>query len=71
MLLPAVDVLITAGIQVPVIPLSDVGGRAGAVLLIHRGPIGVKLGVILVLRVSVPEPGALTQFVEVLVITTL
>jgi hypothetical protein len=59
------------GFHVPVMPLLEVDGSAGAVLLMHRGPIGEKLGVILVLSVSVPEPGALTQFVEVLVITTL
>ena len=43
---PAVAVLIVAGLHVPGIPLFDVAGRAGAVLFWHSGPIAVKVGVI-------------------------
>ena len=43
---PLAVVLITAGLQVPVILLFDVVGNAGAVLFRHNGPIWVKVGVI-------------------------
>lgn len=43
---PTVDVLIVAGLQVPANPLSDVVGSVGAVLFWHSGPIGVNVGVI-------------------------
>jgi hypothetical protein len=33
---PAVDVLIVAGLHVPVIPLLDVSGKAGAVLVLTQ-----------------------------------
>ena len=43
---PAVAVLIVAGLHVPVIPLFDVVGRTGAVLFWQSGPIAVNVGVI-------------------------
>jgi hypothetical protein len=43
---PVVEVLITAGFHVPVIPLFDVAGKAGAVLFWQNGPICVNVGVI-------------------------
>jgi hypothetical protein len=42
---PTVDVFITAGFHVPVIPLLDVVGNAGAVAFWHNGPICVNVGV--------------------------
>jgi hypothetical protein len=41
-----VVVLIVAGFQVPLIPLVDVAGNAGAVAFWHNGPIAVNVGVI-------------------------
>ena len=43
---PAVLVLITAGNQVPAIPLLEVAGNAGAVLLRQISPITSKVGVV-------------------------
>ena len=43
---PAVEVLMVAGLQVPLIPLLDVNGRAGAVLFWQSGPIAVNAGII-------------------------
>ena len=43
---PVVAVLITAGDQVPVMPLLDVAGNAGAAAFRHSGPMVVKAGVI-------------------------
>jgi hypothetical protein len=43
---PAVVVLIAAGLQVPVMPLFDVAGKAGAVAFTQSGPICVTTGVI-------------------------
>ena len=42
---PIADVLITAGFQVPVIPLLEVVGKAGAALFWHKGPTCVNVGV--------------------------
>jgi len=42
-----VVVLIVAGDQVPVIPLVEVAGKAGAVLFWQSGPIAAKAGVML------------------------
>jgi hypothetical protein len=42
---PITDVFIPAGFQVPVIPLLDVVGNAGAVTFWHRGPIALNVGV--------------------------
>jgi len=50
---PAVDVLMVAGLQVPVILLLEVPGNNGAVLFWHSGPICVKLGVTFGLTVMV------------------
>ena len=43
---PTVLVLITAGDQVPAIPLLEVNGNAGAVLLRQISPITSKVGVV-------------------------
>ena len=48
---PAVVVLIVAGDHVPVIPLVDVAGKAGAMLFWQSGPIAAKAGVILLVMV--------------------
>ena len=45
MVVPLADVLIVAGLHVPVIPLLEVVGKAGGVLFWHNGPIGVNVGV--------------------------
>jgi hypothetical protein len=42
---PAVAVLIVAGDQVPLIPLLEVAGSAGAVAPTQSGPIAVNTGV--------------------------
>ena len=47
------DVLTVAGFQVPLMPLAEVDGNAGAVLFWHSGPICAKLGVIFELTVIV------------------
>jgi len=44
-------VLIVAGDHVPVIPLVDVAGKAGAMLFWQSGPIATKAGVILLVVV--------------------
>ena len=43
-LVPALSVLIVAGLQVPVIPLSDVFGNCGTVEPWHNGPICANAG---------------------------
>ena len=45
---PIADVLMVAGLQVPVIPLLDVVGNADAVLFWQNGPSCVNVGVICV-----------------------
>ena len=53
-LVPVAEVLIVAGFQVPVIPLVEVAGRAGAEEFWHRGPIWVNAGVIeVVITISI------------------
>jgi len=42
---PTTDVLMAAGAQVPVIPLADVNGNAGATALRQSEPNGLKVGV--------------------------
>ena len=42
---PTVEVLIVAGFHVPVMPLLDVVGSAGAVAFWHNGPIALKVGI--------------------------
>ena len=49
---PITEVFMTAGFQVPVIPLFDVVGKVGAVAFWHSGPICVNVGVICVLTVT-------------------
>lgn len=46
MVVPVADVLIVAGLHVPVMLLLDVVGSAGAVAFWHNGPICVNTGVI-------------------------
>jgi len=46
-----VVVLIVAGDHVPVIPLVDVAGKAGAMLFWQSGPIAAKAGVMLLVVV--------------------
>lgn len=41
---PGVDVLIVAGLHLPVMPLLEVTGNVGAVEFWHNGPIGEKVG---------------------------
>ena len=49
-----VEVLLTvAGLHVPLIPLLDVAGSTGAADPLHIGAIGLKVGVILELTVTV------------------
>ena len=44
--MPVTVVLIVAGVQVPVIPLLDITGNAGAAAFTHSGPMAVNIGVI-------------------------
>jgi hypothetical protein len=44
--IPAADVLIVAGLQVPVMLFVELAGSAGAVEFRQRGPICVNVGVI-------------------------
>ena len=41
---PTVEVEITEGFQVPVIPLAELVGKVGATLFLHSGGIGLKTG---------------------------
>jgi hypothetical protein len=50
---PIAEVLITAGLQVPVIPLADVSGSAGATEFKQSEPNGLKVGVTFGLTVTV------------------
>lgn len=45
--MPLADVLIIEGLQLPVMPFMDVDGNAGAAEPWQRGPIGLKIAVIL------------------------
>lgn len=62
---PAVAVLMVAGLHVPVMPLVDVAGNDGAVEFWHSGPIAANVGVICGLMVTLnvavvahcPAPG--------------
>ena len=42
---PATEVFMTDGFQVPVMPFDEVRGSGGAALFWHNGPIGGKVGV--------------------------
>ena len=44
--MPNADVLIAAGVQVPLIPLLDIVGNAGAAEFKHNEPMAVNTGVI-------------------------
>ena len=44
-MVPVAEVLIVDGLQVPLMPLVEDDGKAGAVLFWHNGPIAVKVGV--------------------------
>jgi hypothetical protein len=55
MLVPTTDVFIVAGLQVPVIPLADVNGSAGATEFKQSEPNGLKVGVIFGLTVTVND----------------
>ena len=46
MVVPAVVVLIVAGLHVPGMPLLDVAGKVGAALFWQSDPIAVNVGVI-------------------------
>lgn len=52
-MVPRVAVLIESGAQVPVIPLVEAAGSAGAVEFRQRGPIGLKVGAVNGLTVKV------------------
>jgi hypothetical protein len=54
---PLVEVLIVAGLQVPEIPLLEVPDSDGATLFWHKGPICVNVGVIcgLIVMLSIAE----------------
>ena len=54
---PMADVLITAGLHVPVMPLLDVVGNAGAVLFWHNGPICVNVGITCAFTIMLKEAG--------------
>jgi hypothetical protein len=43
---PVADVLMAAGLHIPVMPLLDVAGNAGAAAFTQRGPMAVNTGVI-------------------------
>ena len=43
--------LIAAGDQVPVMPFAEANGKTGAMLFWHSGPIGAKVGAMLVVIV--------------------
>ena len=55
MVIPALAVLITAGLQVPVtgVALVELPGKLGAVAFIQSGPIGLNVGVILGAVISI------------------
>ena len=42
---PSADVVMVAGLQVPVMPLLEVAGNAGATLFRHNGPMVLNTGV--------------------------
>ena len=44
--MPVADVLISAGVQVPVMPLLDAAGNTGATEFTQSGPMAVNTGVI-------------------------
>ncbi len=67
---PVVEVLMAAGLQVPLTPLGEVGGKEGGVVFWQNGPRGLKSGVVagLMTKLSVVDwahcPGAGVKVVE-------
>ena len=57
-MVPVALVLMVAGLHVPVIPLVEVTGNAGAALFWQSGPIGVNTGVTCELTVMLRVAGA-------------
>ena len=55
---PTVVVLITAGLQVPLMPLVDIPGSTGATLFWQSAPIASKAGVVAGVTVISIETGA-------------
>ena len=51
--MPVAVLLTVAGLHVPLIPLLDVAGSTGVADPLHIGAIGLKVGVILELTVTV------------------
>ncbi len=51
MTVSGVAVLMVAGFQVPLMPLVEVVGRAGALAFWHKGPISANCGVVSALMV--------------------
>jgi hypothetical protein len=49
---PVEDVLMVAGLHVPVIPLFEVAGNTGAAAFKHKGPTWVNTGLICVAIVT-------------------
>ena len=49
---PTTDVLIVAGLQVPLMPLLDIAGNTGAAVFKQSEPNGLKVGVIIGLTVT-------------------
>ena len=52
-MVPVAAVLITAGVQVPMMPFADVNGNAGATEFKQSEPNGLKVGVTFELTVTV------------------
>ena len=64
---PATVVFITVGDQTPTIEFSEVVGNNGAIEPEHNGAIAVKVGVTIVLIVTVPDAvaGQLAVVIEI------
>ncbi|KAF5030964.1 hypothetical protein DSECCO2_632680 [anaerobic digester metagenome] len=58
---PAARVLMLAGFQVPVIPLTEVSGTVGAVLFWQSGPMGSKAGMVSGSTVMMISPAVASQ----------
>ena len=68
---PAVAVLIVAGLHVPLIPLVEVAGKAGAPEFWHSGPIAAKVGVtalLIVISMEAADPHCPAAGVKVYVV---
>ena len=65
MKVPDTVVLITFGLQVPVMPLVEVFGNAGGTLFWHSGPICVNVGTtcgVIVMLIVVTTPHCVGSF---------